>query len=76
MWAPKADPINAAFAAEGIRAPARGLPKVVTPFDLDGREHVLYAAYLSAAFASAGSALHHKICHLLSRSWLAGSPDS
>ena len=57
MWAPKADPINAAFAAEGIRALTGGLPKVVTdPFGIDGREHALYAAYLSAvAFASAGS---------------------
>jgi maleylacetate reductase len=36
------------------------------PMDLDGREHTLYAAYLSAtAFASAGSGLHHKICHVL-----------
>jgi alcohol dehydrogenase class IV len=67
MWAPGADPINAAFAAEGIRSLAAGLPKVVTdPMDLDGREHALYAAYLSAtAFASAGSGLHHKICHVL-----------
>jgi maleylacetate reductase len=67
MWAPNADPVNAAFAAEGIRSLAAGLPKVVTdPFDLDGREHALYAAYLSAtAFASAGSGLHHKICHVL-----------
>jgi alcohol dehydrogenase class IV len=67
MWAPKADPINAAFAAEGIRSLAAGLPKVVTdPSGLDGREHALYAAYLSAtAFASAGSGLHHKICHVL-----------
>ena len=67
MWAPKADPINAALAAEGIRALAEGLPKVVTdPFGIDGREHALYAAYLSAvAFASAGSGLHHKICHVL-----------
>jgi len=67
MWAPKADPINAAFAAEGIRALAEGLPKVVTdPSGIDGREHALYAAYLSAvAFASAGSGLHHKICHVL-----------
>jgi maleylacetate reductase len=67
MWAPNADPINAAFAAEGIRSLATGLPRVVTdPFDLDGREHALYAAYLSAtAFASAGSGLHHKICHVL-----------
>jgi maleylacetate reductase len=67
LWAPKADPINAAFAAEGIRALTEGLPKVVTdPSGIDGREHALYAAYLSAvAFASAGSGLHHKICHVL-----------
>jgi maleylacetate reductase len=67
MWAPKADPINAAFAAEGIRSLAAGLPKVMNdPFDPNGREMALYASYLSAtAFASAGSALHHKICHVL-----------
>jgi maleylacetate reductase len=67
MWAPSADPINAAFAAEGIRSLAAGLPRVVAdPMDLDGREQALYAAYLSAtAFASAGSGLHHKICHVL-----------
>jgi alcohol dehydrogenase class IV len=67
LWSPNADPINAAFAAEGIRSLAAGLPKVVAdPMDLDGREHALYAAYLSAtAFASAGSGLHHKICHVL-----------
>ena len=67
MWGPNADPINAAFAAEGITSLAAGLPKVVAdPMDLDGREHALYAAYLSAtAFASAGSGLHHKICHVL-----------
>src|ERR1700752_2754132 len=67
MWAPNADPINAAFAAEGIRSLAAGLPRVVAdPMDLDGRELALYAAYLSAtAFASAGSGLHHKICHVL-----------
>jgi maleylacetate reductase len=67
MWGPNADPINAALAAEGIRSLAAGLPMVVAdPENLDGREHTLYAAYLSAAaFASAGSGLHHKICHVL-----------
>jgi maleylacetate reductase len=67
LWAPNADPINAAFAAEGIRSLNEGLPRVVAdPMDLGGREHALYAAYLSAAaFASAGSGLHHKICHVL-----------
>jgi maleylacetate reductase len=67
MWGPTADPINAALAAEGIRSLAEGLPEVAAaPEGLDGREHALYAAYLSAAaFASAGSGLHHKICHVL-----------
>jgi maleylacetate reductase len=67
LWAPHADPVNAALAAEGIRSLRAGLPRVVAePMDLDGRENVLYAAYLSAvAFASAGSGLHHKICHVL-----------
>ena len=67
LWAPSADPINAVLAAEGIRALAAGLPRVVAdPADLAGREHALYAAYVSAvAFALAGSALHHKICHVL-----------
>lgn len=67
LWGPNADPVNAAFAAEGIRSLSEGLPRVVAdPMDLGGREHALYAAYLSAAaFASAGSGLHHKICHVL-----------
>jgi alcohol dehydrogenase class IV len=67
LWAPAADPINAALATEGIRALADGLPRVVAdPSGLPGREQALYAAYVSAvAFASAGSALHHKICHVL-----------
>ena len=67
LWGPNADPLNAALAAEGIRSLRAGLPRVVAdPMDLDGRESTLYAAYLSAvAFASAGSGLHHKICHVL-----------
>lgn len=67
MWAPRSDPINAALAAEGIRALAAGLPRIVdNPEDPEGRDQALYGAYLSAvAFASAGSGLHHKICHVL-----------
>ena len=67
MWAERADPINATLAAEGIRALADGLPQVVAaPQELDGRELSMFGAYLSAvAFASAGSGLHHKICHVL-----------
>ncbi len=67
MWAPRTDPINRALATEGIRALAAGLPAIKRdPQDLAGREQALYGAYLSAvAFASAGSGLHHKICHVL-----------
>ena len=67
MWAPNADPIDRALASEGIRALRAGLPAIVAdPASLDAREQALYAAYLSAAaFASAGSGLHHKICHVL-----------
>ena len=67
MWAPKADPINQALAAEGIHALAEGLPAIVAdPHNQAGREQTLYGAYLSAvSFASAGSGMHHKICHVL-----------
>jgi maleylacetate reductase len=67
MWAPRADPINQALGAEGIRALSQGLPLITAdPSGAEGREQALYGAYLSAvAFASAGSGLHHKICHVL-----------
>lgn len=67
LWAPRTDPVDQALATEGIRALRTGLPVVVAdPLDMTGREHVLYAAYLAAtAFTSAGSGLHHKICHVL-----------
>jgi len=67
MWAPRTDPIDQSLALEGIRALRTGLPRVVEePMELPGREQTLYGAYLSAvAFASAGSGLHHKICHVL-----------
>ncbi|MDO5512839.1 maleylacetate reductase [Corynebacterium sp.] len=67
LWGPRADPVNAALATEGARALAEGLPLVVAdPQDIHGRDLTLYGAYLSAvAFASAGSGLHHKLCHIL-----------
>jgi maleylacetate reductase len=76
MWAPRADPVNAALAAEGIRALASGLPGIVEgPTGLPGREETLVGAYLSAvAFASAGSGLHHKICHVLGGMGLPHAP--
>lgn len=67
MWGPRVDPIDQALAGEGIRSLHSGLPKVATdPGGIEGREHALYGSYLAAvAFASAGSGLHHKICHVL-----------
>ncbi len=67
MWGPQADPIDRTFAGEGIRALRIGLPGIVAdPDDRSSRESTLYGAYAAAvAFASAGSGLHHKICHAL-----------
>jgi alcohol dehydrogenase class IV len=67
MWAPRTDPIDQALALEGVRALRQGLLRVVRdPQGIEGREQMLYGAWLAAvAFASAGSGLHHKICHVL-----------
>ncbi|MFJ9353064.1 maleylacetate reductase [Streptomyces mirabilis] len=67
MWGPRADPIDRALAQEGIRALATGLPAVAEDStSVEGIEQTLYGAYLAAvAFASAGSGMHHKICHVL-----------
>ncbi|KMS92227.1 maleylacetate reductase [Prauserella rugosa] len=67
MWAPRVDPVDRVLAGEGIGALAAGLRAVhADPGDLAGRERMLYGSYLAAvAFASAGSGLHHKICHVL-----------
>lgn len=67
LWAPRANPINAALATEGARALAEGLPMIAgDPQGIEGRDLALYGAYLSAvSFASAGSGLHHKLCHIL-----------
>ncbi|MHC6219405.1 maleylacetate reductase [Arthrobacter sp. MMS24-S77] len=67
FWAPRADPINRAMGTEALRALVPGLKALHNaPDNLDAREQTLYGAYLAAvAFASAGSGLHHKICHVL-----------
>src|SRR4051794_4250140 len=67
MWAPRTDPLDQVVALEGMRALRGGLPQVVAgPTETAGREQTLYGAYLAGvAFASAGSGLHHKICHVL-----------
>jgi alcohol dehydrogenase class IV len=67
LWAPSADPINGALAIEGLEALIRGLGRLAEGGDdLAGHELAQYGCYLAAvAFASAGSGMHHKICHVL-----------
>ncbi len=67
LWAPKANPISSALAVAGIRALGSALPPVSRDgSDLAARADLLYGAYLAAvSFGSAGSGLHHKICHVL-----------
>ena len=66
LWAPKADPINRAHCIESARALAESLRALVADGGTRAREKALYGCYLSGvAFASAGSGLHHKICHVL-----------
>jgi maleylacetate reductase len=67
MWGPRVDPIDQVLAGEGIRALATGLRAVADDgSSVEGIEQTLYGAYLAAvSFASAGSGMHHKICHVL-----------
>ena len=66
-WTVKADPITTVTAVEGVRALHDGLLAVLDePHDLGARGNLLYGASLAgSALASAGTGLHHKLCHLL-----------
>lgn len=67
LYARGANPITSLQAEEGIRALAVGVRGAVErPADLEARGELLYGAWLAgAAFAVAGSGLHHKVCHVL-----------
>jgi maleylacetate reductase len=67
VYAEGANPVTTLMALEGIRVLTTSLPDVVArPDDIEARSEVLAGAYLAAAaFAAAGSGIHHKICHVL-----------
>jgi alcohol dehydrogenase class IV len=67
FWGPRANPVTSLMAEEGLRALSCGLSGVVRdPRNLEARSGVLYGAWLAGTvFATAGSGLHHKICHVL-----------
>jgi maleylacetate reductase len=67
LYGPRANPVASLMALEGLRALDRSLPAVcASPGDLGARTEALYGAYLAGAvLGSAGTALHHKTCHVL-----------
>jgi maleylacetate reductase len=71
LYAQDANPIVSMWAEEGIRALARGLPRVVAdPSDIEARSECLYGAWLcGAVLGNVGVALHHKLCHTLGGSY-------
>jgi alcohol dehydrogenase class IV len=67
LYAPGSNPVGDLYAVEGVRILARALPAILDePDDLGARGDALFGAHLAGkAFAVAGSALHHKLCHVL-----------
>jgi maleylacetate reductase len=61
------NPLTSLIAEEGIRAMKSALPCIVdNPLDTDARGDALYGAWLcGSTLNSAGTVLHHKICHVL-----------
>lgn len=67
LYAQDNNPITSLMAEEGIAAFTRSLPTIVqAPQDIAARSEALYGAWLCGiCLASAGMALHHKLCHVL-----------
>ena len=63
---PSARRSTVAFAADALRRFARYLPRVVTDgSDREARGECLVAAWLAGSVLGAGTALHHKLAHVL-----------
>lgn len=71
LYAPDGNPVISLMAAEGIRALARALPRVVRqPERLEARGDALYGAWLAGtALGATSMSLHHKLCHTLGGSF-------
>jgi maleylacetate reductase len=67
LYAPDANPVLSAMAAQAMPAFATGLPRVVAaPDDLGARADVLYGAWLcSTVLGYITMSLHHKLAHVL-----------
>ncbi len=77
LYARGANPVTDLFAREGIRLLALALPVAVArPGDLPARTAALYAAYLAGwSMATAGTALHHTLCHVLGGTYALGHAE-
>ena len=71
LYTQDTNPFVVLMAAEGIRALSWSLPVVVKqPDDVIARSQAQYAAWLAGmSLESAGTALHHKLCHTLGGSF-------
>jgi maleylacetate reductase len=71
LYAADATPLTALAAAEGLRALAASLPRVVrVPADLAARTEALHGAWLAGlALGASTMGLHHKLCHVLGGSF-------
>jgi maleylacetate reductase len=67
LYAPDTSPLTTLAAAEGIRAMATALPRVIAePADVDARGLALRGAWLSGwSLEVSSTSLHHKLCHVL-----------
>jgi maleylacetate reductase len=66
LWAVGADPVTDAIALEGARRLRQHLPAAYSTDDPAARAEVLIAACLAGlALGTAGTSLHHALCHLL-----------
>jgi maleylacetate reductase len=66
LWAPGATPLTDIAAEEGLRLLATGIrASLRSPLDADARATALTGAWLAGEAFAAGSALHHKLCHVI-----------
>lgn len=67
LWTPLSNPASDAIATDGIRLLAQGLRACIAkPKDIDARATAQRGAWLGGmSLATAGTALHHKACHVL-----------
>ncbi len=71
LWGKAASPISDIMAEEGSHALAQGLTSIIIDKqNHEGYEQALYGAYLAGVvLATVGTALHHRICHVLGGSF-------